>query len=347
MAPSPHAAIDSALRRRSRLSTAVASLHRSAAARPVVRAPYDGGRVEVDDALRALGGAARWRELRRLVSRAAMRAALEQGRVLQVAGVWQLPDRDRALTAAVQMRGARSHRSAAEFWGFALPPSDDRRHDVTVPWKARRADVPEDVRLWYRDLPDHERAVGVTSAVTTTVDCLRDLSLRDALSIGDSAPRSGLVDYEELTFAVRRLRGPGSRIARERLALLDARAANAFESSARALLVEAGLRGFRPQFTIRSRGRWIGCVDLADVELRIVVECEGFAYHGDRPAFTKDVVRFTSLVAAGWRPLRFTWEQVMFDPEWVIARVLETVELARSETRTTVQRASAARRRAA
>ncbi len=302
--------------------------------------------MQVDDALRALGGAARWKQLRRLVSRGAMDKALADGRVLRAGRVWQLADRDRALTAALQVRGTRSHRSAAAFWGLSLPPSDDTRHDVTVPHKARRAGVPRDVHLRYRDLPEHERAVGVTSALTTVIECCRDLPLRDALSVGDSALRCGLVDIAELETAAARLRGPGSALVRTRVRLLDAGAANAFESSARAVLIEAGQLGFRPQHSIRHDGRWIGRVDLADPVLRIVVECEGFAFHSDRVAFARDLVRFTSLVAAGWRPLRFTWEQVMFDPEWVAARVADTVALGRPAP-TTAKRAARAPRSAA
>ncbi len=189
--------------------------------------------------------------------------------------------------------------------------------------------------------------MGVTSPVTTVVDCLRDLSLREALSVGDSALRSGLVEHDELRVAVHRLRGPGSRLARTRLDALDARAENAFESSARALLVEAGLTGFRPQTTIRHAGRWLGRVDLADPALRIVVECEGFAFHSDPTTFRRDLVRFTSLVAAGWLPLRFTWDQVMFAPDWVVARVHETVAVARAGTPTTAKRPARPARAAA
>jgi very-short-patch-repair endonuclease len=77
--------------------------------------------------------------------------------------------------------------------------------------------------------------------------------------------------------------------------------------------------------SIRDRDGWIGRVDLANRALRIVIECEGFQTHGGRSAFVRDLVRFTSLVSAGWRPLRFTWEQVMFHPEWVARRVEATV----------------------
>ena len=69
----------------------------------------------------------------------------------------------------------------------------------------------------------------------------------------------------------------------------------------------------------------MGRVDLAHRRLKIVIECDGFEFHSDRKAFNKDLVRFTMLVAGGWRPLRFTWSQVMFDEEWVLARVLDVL----------------------
>jgi very-short-patch-repair endonuclease len=140
--------------------------------------------------------------------------------------------------------------------------------------------------------------------------CLRDLPLRDALSV--------------------------SVVARHRFGLLDARAENAFESSARAILLDADIAGFEPQVSISHRTGWIGRVDLADRARRIVIECEGFEFHSDRRAFTKDVRRFTLLVAAGWRPLRVTWPQVMYDPDWVLARVQDVLDLtdaAREESR--------------
>ena len=107
--------------------------------------------------------------------------------------------------------------------------------------------------------------------------------------------------------------------------MLDARAKNAFESCARAILLAAGITGFEPQVVIRHAGAWVGRVDLADRRLKIVIECDGFEFHSDRKAFNKDLVRFTMLVAGGWRPLRFTWSQVMYHDEWVLARVLDLI----------------------
>ena len=282
-------------------------------------------------ALLALGGAARAGQLRRAVARRSLAAAVADGRVSREGKAYRLVQTDDALVAARALHGVRSHRSAAQHYGFALPPGPET-HDVLVPPRSKRARVPGNVRLHWGPTTEAEREAGVTSRLRTVVMCLRDLPLRDALSVGDSALRSGTVQHVALGDAVRELRGPGSAVARRRFALLDARAENAFESSARAILLEAGILGFQPQVSIRHRTAWIGRVDLADRARRIVVECDGFEFHRDRKAFAKDLRRFTLLVAAGWRPLRFSWPQVMYDPAWVLARVQDVLDLTGAST---------------
>jgi very-short-patch-repair endonuclease len=168
----------------------------------------------------------------------------------------------------------------------------------------------------------------VTSPLQTVVDCLRDLCLREALSVGDSALRSGMVDDAALIARIAVLRGPGSAKVRSRAAMLDARAANAFESSCRAILIDGGVIGFAPQVSIRHQGRFLGRVDLCHQVLRIVIECESFAHHGDRASLRRDCRRYSSLEAAGWRVLRVSWEDVMFEPDWVLSRVRDTVSAA-------------------
>jgi len=181
------------------------------------------------------------------------------------------------------------------------------------------------VTLHYRDLPARAVDGDVTTLVQTVVYCLRDEPLRTALSVGDSALAQGRLTRATLRSYAARLRGPGSARVRRRIELLDGRTANAFESCARAILIEAGLVGFEPQVSVRHRGTFIGRVDLAHRRLRIVIECDGHEFHSDRDSWVQDVLRHTSFVAAGWRPLRFTWEQVMFSPDWVLERVVETI----------------------
>ena len=286
--------------------------------------------MEVEDALRALGGTARWRDLRGHVGWRALRRAQSASTVVHEAGVWSLAGTDRSRVLAAELRGVRSHATAAEHWGLALPPMEEDVVELTVPPNAHRTSRAA-VRLAYRSLAANEVTGDVTTPLRTVVDCLRDGTLRMALSVGELgvAVRAGGPRRPDRGSRVpaRPGRSPGQKP----VAVARRRAANAFESSCRALLLEAGIDGFRPQVVIRHHGQWIGRVDLADRGRRIVIECDGYETHGGRPAFVTDLIRFTSLVAAGWRPLRFTWEQVMFRPEWVLEMVRDTVDGARPE----------------
>jgi very-short-patch-repair endonuclease len=287
-------------------------------------------RVDAVDAVRGLGGRARWAELRAGVSRRALDRAVAQERLVRLAGVYSLPDSDRALVAARQLRGVVSHRSAAEYHGFAVPPRLDGEpvsHAVALRPKARRTNLPRDVRPYYCALTEDDIDGRVLTKVATVAFCLRDLSFREALSIGDSAVRQG-VPLDDIRSRVSELRGRGAAQARARVELLDGRAANAFESCARAILIEAGITGFEPQVTIRCRGQFVGIVDLAHRLLRIVIECDGFETHGSLEAMTSDCTRHTNLTASGWRTLRFTWYQVNFCREWVLGRIADTLRWA-------------------
>ena len=263
-------------------------------------------------------------------SAGALDRAVAEERLVRVAGVYSLPDSDRAWVAARELRGIVSHRSAAEHHGLAVPPLPDGElvsHAVALRPKARRTNLPHDVRPYYCAFAEDDIDGRVLTKVATVAYCLRDLSLREALSIGDSALRQGM-PRDELRSRVSELGGRGAAQARARVELLDGRAANAFESCARTILLEAGILGFEPQVTIRYRGQFVGIVDLAHRRLRIVIECDGFETHGTLDAMTNDCTRHTNLAAAGWRTLRFTWYQVNFCREWVLERIIDTVRWA-------------------
>ena len=68
----------------------------------------------------------------------------------------------------------------------------------------------------------------------------------------------------------------------------------------------------------------VGRVDLADLALGIVVECESFEFHSDAKSLEKDVRRYTSCARRGLVVVRFTWKEVMFDPDYC-RRVLQDV----------------------
>ena len=54
-----------------------------------------------------------------------------------------------------------------------------------------------------------------------------------------------------------------------------------------------------------------------DEDRRLVLEADSFEWHGKRAALRRDCRRYNAIVAAGWVLLRFSWEDVMHDPDYV------------------------------
>jgi hypothetical protein len=61
--------------------------------------------------------------------------------------------------------------------------------------------------------------------------------------------------------------------------------------------------------------------DFAWPELKLIVETDGWETHGTRRAFGSDRRRDRRLDLAGWRVLRYTWHEVMHEPERVAAEL--------------------------
>src|SRR3954451_21039903 len=92
------------------------------------------------------------------------------------------------------------------------------------------------------------------------------------------------------------------------------------------------------QHVVKGRG-FFAQVDLGDRCLRIVIEAEVSRTHGTRAALKRDCRRYTGLAARGWVVLRFTWDEVMFGPDYVLAALRDTVA-ARRRTATNGREAS-------
>ena len=104
-------------------------------------------------------------------------------------------------------------------------------------------------------------------------------------------------------------------------------AANVFESTLRAIALDVAGLTVRPQVSIRGEGYAVR-PDLVDVSLRIVIEADSFAWHGDRAALSADARRYDLLVADGWLVLRFSYEHVMSQPGFVRRNLVAVVLLA-------------------
>jgi hypothetical protein len=71
-------------------------------------------------------------------------------------------------------------------------------------------------------------------------------------------------------------------------------------------------------------------VDFCWPERKLVVEVDGHRFHVSRPAFERDRERDQRLTVAGYRVVRFTWRQIVREPEKVRERLAELLESSRS-----------------
>lgn len=313
------------------MSFGPASLSTESGAGLVVEAAAaDRGPVDaVEELLARQGGMARRRQLRKAgLSRRRLAAAVSGGRLRLVTPdllVTADPQPDELLRGAVlRLDGVVSHHSAALLWGIELVRTPEQPH-VCV-GRDRGGAQHAGVEVHRRDVPRCDReevgGVPVTGPVRTLLDLCRCLPLPEAVASVDSALRQALVTVEELTAALRQL--PAGR-GRQRVALvlrlMDPQSGSVLESLCRVLMVERGISSPEPQYVVRRAGRWLARVDFAWPEQRLIVETDGFAFHSDRARYRKDRRRLNDLQLAGWVVLRFSWEDVVHDPDYVVATI--------------------------
>lgn len=167
---------------------------------------------------------------------------------------------------------------------------------------------------------------GVMDERATLEQCLRRLPFDEALAVADSTLRMGFGRHRLEAIGMS-ARGPGSPRIRRVCDLADGRAANPFESVLRAIAADVPGLNVTPQVVI-SDGAFTARPDLVDPRLWLVLEADSFAWHGKRSALASDARRYNALVVRGWIVLRFSYEDVMFQPESVRATLVAAVALA-------------------
>jgi len=286
--------------------------------------------MDVVTAIEAMGGVSTRAVLVSATSRREVDRALTAGAVVRLAhNRYALPAVEAAVASAHALGGVLCLTSAALHHGWGVKQVPDKPQ-VSVPRNrkvspARRAGVD----LHRHDLgPDQVDGMS-TSKEVTLLQCLRTLPFDEALCIADSAARSGEVAL--LRRVAQLAQGTGAARIRRLVDLARAEAANPFESVLRAIALDVdGLRVV-PQVTISSVTPSVR-PDLVDCELRLVLEADSFRWHGDRVALRRDARRYNLLVIDGWIVLRFAWEDVMFDPDYVREVLVEVVDLVRRRT---------------
>ena len=220
-----------------------------------------------------------------------------------------------------------SHEEAARYHGIPLVGDTGTRR-VTVPrnhsgrrvpgWQVARADVP----VVHRVVAPDGRVL--TGMLRTVLDLSRVLPTAHAVAAADHTIAKGLLAITVLTLHLGSARGRGAAALRTGGGLVEAGAGSVMESLVRVLLVQAGLPRPRSQYQVCERdGTLIAKVDFAWVAERLVLECDGFAFHSDREAYRRDRQRMNELERHGWRVLRVTWEDVVGRPDYIVALVRE------------------------
>ena len=267
--------------------------------------------MEIGELVAARGGVATRAELLAQVPRAEVDRALRDGGLIALSrGRYAVPEVEAAARAAHALGGVLCRESAALHHGWAVKTVPAEPH-VSVP---RNRKVPagraRGVQLHRDDLhPDDVEGLATAKELTLT-QCLRSLPWDAALTVADSALRAGHLGLLRRVGAS--VRGPGAPQVRRAVKEARAEAANPFESVLRAIALDVDGLDVRPQ-------QWVSGVrpDLVDEELRIVLEADSFEWHGSRAALRKDAKRYNLLVLDGWLVLRFAWEDVMFEQDYV------------------------------
>jgi very-short-patch-repair endonuclease len=73
--------------------------------------------------------------------------------------------------------------------------------------------------------------------------------------------------------------------------------------------------------------------DLVERSRRVVLEADSWRFHASKLAHARDCRRYNGLAMAGWLVLRFTWDQVMYQPAYVHDVLAKALALPDRKTR--------------
>ncbi|WP_448623841.1 endonuclease domain-containing protein [Geodermatophilus sp. URMC 64] len=217
-------------------------------------------------------------------------------------------------------------RSAATWFGAAFASVTDPVLVVVPPdctWRG-----PRGIRLHRTALRPGESTsiddVRCTIPLRTAWDIAALEPMADAVGMLDGMVRTGHLDPAALARAAEAGRGRwGSARVAKVVPLVDGRSGSPPESWVRVACARAGLPAPVPQFVVLDGGSFLGRVDLAWPDERLVVEYEG-AYHFEGVQITRDDERYRRLIEAGWRVIRLSAADLRNMPA-VVARIADAL----------------------
>jgi len=294
--------------------------------------------VRVHDLATLLGptGTAATAALADRVHPSSVRRWLATGRLVLLHPGWVvLPDRAdewvvRAHAAAGYTGGVLSHWSALHLHG--LLDEGVTRLDVTVP-RSRRVRTSRWLRVHRSTRPvtaARVRGLPSTSLARALVDTWGDAHAASAMRGADGVLRGVVLratceGWTGVAAVVDELSGRPELPGREALAELLGHVARGSRSELEIRATRDVLDGLglpapeRQHRVLLSRGPIL--LDAAWPDLRIAVEFDGAAFHGDLEARERDLRRDAELAALGWVVLRFGYRDVTEHPQVCRARI--------------------------
>lgn len=235
--------------------------------------------------------------------------------------------------AALWLRGAvLTGAGAAWWWGYLLEPParwtfslDSARCPPRAPGlTVNRAFVDPDDRTDRLGITLVSRPWAVLQAAVT----LEREGPGRGITLLDRAAQRRWATRAEMELSLQRhARGWGSSTARLLLDRTGDHAHSELERLAVRLLRSAGITGFVVNHRTVLRGGRRVELDIAFLDRRVALELDGYAYHSGPEAHRADLRRANDVMAAGWTVRRFTWSDLLSDPDGFIDTVREVVAL--------------------
>jgi very-short-patch-repair endonuclease len=117
----------------------------------------------------------------------------------------------------------------------------------------------------------------------------------------------------------------GANRLRQYLKLAESGAASELEMRVHMLLRDAGITGWETNAPIYVNGAIVASADILFRKHSLIIEVDGYRAHSTKEAFITDRRRTRTLIAAGYRVLPFSWQDITETPGAFIAQIRSTL----------------------
>jgi very-short-patch-repair endonuclease len=218
-----------------------------------------------------------------------------------------------------------SHRTAAELWAMLTASGAS---DVHVTVLGRNPGERRGIRTHrVRWLPEEEVTIKYGIPLTTPARTICDLAatelLRDVESALTEARIHRLATDRQIQAVIQHApTRPGAAIIRK---LLEQENDSGYTRSGAERLLRDLLRAANVERPLYNEPVLGFVVDAVWPDKRVIVEVDGYSYHGHPAAFQRDRRRDRQLAAAGYRVIRVTWIQLRDRPIETIADIIRAL----------------------